>query len=77
MTQNASGKEPGNGRTDVHRGESGKGASHGVVSELTAFLTLALSTPTYSSAYRDAAIDGITRLAQLQNQPRREPMTAA
>jgi NAD(P) transhydrogenase len=29
------------------------------------FLTLALNTPTYSSAYHDAAIDGLTRLAEL------------
>ena len=27
------------------------------------FLTLALNTPTYSTAYHDAAIDGLTRLA--------------
>jgi NAD(P) transhydrogenase len=29
------------------------------------FLMLALNTPTYSSAYHDAAIDGLTRLAEL------------
>ena len=27
------------------------------------FLTLALNTPTYSHAYRNAAVDGLTRLA--------------
>ena len=29
------------------------------------FLTLGLNTPTYSYAYHDAAIDGLTRLAEL------------
>ena len=29
------------------------------------FLTLALNTPTYSAAYHDAAIDGLTRLAEM------------
>jgi NAD(P) transhydrogenase len=29
------------------------------------FLTLALNTPTYTSAYHDAAIDGLSRLAEL------------
>jgi NAD(P) transhydrogenase len=29
------------------------------------FLTLALNTPTYSYAYHDATVDGLTRLAEL------------
>lgn len=29
------------------------------------FLTLALNTPTYSYAYHDATIDGLTRLTEL------------
>jgi pyruvate/2-oxoglutarate dehydrogenase complex dihydrolipoamide dehydrogenase (E3) component len=29
------------------------------------FLTLALNTPTYTYAYHDAAVDGLTRLAEL------------
>jgi pyruvate/2-oxoglutarate dehydrogenase complex dihydrolipoamide dehydrogenase (E3) component len=29
------------------------------------FLTLGLNTPTYSHAYHDAAVDGLTRLAEL------------
>ena len=29
------------------------------------FLTLALNTPTYSTAYHDATVDGLTRLAEL------------
>jgi NAD(P) transhydrogenase len=36
------------------------------------FLTLALNTPTYSYAYHDAAVDGLTRLASLVRQPVRE-----
>jgi hypothetical protein len=33
------------------------------------FLTLALNTPTYSYAYRDAAIDAMTQLAALARRP--------
>jgi hypothetical protein len=29
------------------------------------FLTLALNTPTYSYAYHDATVDGLTRLTKL------------
>jgi hypothetical protein len=29
------------------------------------FLTLALNTPTYSYAYHDATVDGLTRLTEL------------
>ncbi len=32
------------------------------------FLTLGLNTPTYSHAYHDAAVDGLTRLAELLGQ---------
>jgi NAD(P) transhydrogenase len=35
------------------------------------FLTLALNTPTYSSAYRDAAIDAMGQLAALAGRPAR------
>jgi NAD(P) transhydrogenase len=31
------------------------------------FLTLALNTPTYSYAYHDATVDGLTRLAELMS----------
>jgi NAD(P) transhydrogenase len=49
------------------------------------FLTLALNTPTYTYAYHDAAIDGLTRLADLLrqdphgrvSQPVREPAAVA
>jgi NAD(P) transhydrogenase len=33
------------------------------------FLTLALSTPTYCEAYREAAIDGLVGLAEIQGKP--------
>jgi NAD(P) transhydrogenase len=33
------------------------------------FLALALNTPTYSYAYHDAAVDGLTQLARLLREP--------
>ena len=41
------------------------------------FLTLALNTPTYTYAYHDAAVDGLTRLAGLLREPVREAVGAA
>ena len=49
------------------------------------FLTLGLNTPTYSQAYHDAAVDGLTRLAELLGHgaraatpsARADPVTAA
>jgi NAD(P) transhydrogenase len=44
---------------------------------LDVFLVLALNTPTYASAYRDAAIDGVAQLAQQQGHPRPDARRAA
>jgi NAD(P) transhydrogenase len=41
------------------------------------FLTLALNTPTYSYAYHDATVDGLTRLADVLREPVRETVGAA
>ena len=44
---------------------------------LEVFLTLALNTPTYSYAYHDAAVDGLSRLAGLLREPARGRVGAA